>query len=138
MAQSGSPTTTYNVYRVFREQKKGPDHEAIALVPAQNERQTAGRFYHVTGSVGMGMDYEVKPGYFFGGTRSYKGSTLIFQMPSALLADFERIARARPPPHDPRALMEAHPDPPVRNCSHWVEEVLSDTRAFLEEKGLNV
>lgn len=49
-------TTTYNVYRVAFTQRRGPGHEGIALVPAQNEDQGAGRFYHVTGDVGMGMD----------------------------------------------------------------------------------
>ena len=35
----------------------------IALVPAQLPNQAAGRFYHVQGIVGMGMDYECRPGY---------------------------------------------------------------------------
>lgn len=39
-------------------QSRGPDHEGIALVPAQNQDQTAGRFYHVKGDLGMGMTYE--------------------------------------------------------------------------------
>ncbi|KAL4961131.1 uncharacterized protein BDV14DRAFT_204128 [Aspergillus stella-maris] len=41
-----SETTTYNVYLALFSQEKAPDHEAIALVPAQNKNQGAGRFYH--------------------------------------------------------------------------------------------
>lgn len=56
-AQKTEKTTTYNVYRVTLWQEDSPDHEAIALVPEQNTNQGAGRFYHVTGSPGLGMDY---------------------------------------------------------------------------------
>lgn len=40
--------TTYNVYRVLFRQRRGPDHEAITLVPAQNEDQGAGWEWNVT------------------------------------------------------------------------------------------
>lgn len=74
-------TIWYNVYIVYFAQASGPLHEGIALVPAQLPNQTAGRFYHVKGNVGIGMDYECRPGYQFGASRSYEKSTYQFQMP---------------------------------------------------------
>lgn len=124
-------TTIYNVYRVSFAQSRGPDHEGIALVPAQNANQKAGRFYHVAGDVGMGMTYEKRPAYQFGASKSYKNSTLQFQVPKAKLDQFEEIAAANPPPHDPRTLTERQPNPPARNCSDWVDDVLADLRAKL-------
>ena len=121
-------TTIYNVYRVVFEQKRGPDHEAIALVPAQNDDQGAGRFYHVIGDVGMGMDYDPRPAYRFTASKSYKGSTLQFQLPKVQLARFEELAAKHPPPHDPRVLLEANPNPPARNCSNWIDDVLAEAR----------
>lgn len=131
MATMSAGTTTYNVYRVSFSQSSGTDHEAIALVPAENKDQGAGRFYHVTGSVGLGMNYDPKPAHRFNTIKEYKGSTLLFQLPRALLARFEEIARKCPPPHDPRALTESKPDPPVRDCSDWVDEVLHGVRALI-------
>ncbi|BDD63616.1 hypothetical protein MPDQ_004266 [Monascus purpureus] len=124
-------TTIYNVYRVRFEQARGPDHEGIALVPAQSPNQKAGRFYHVKGDVGMGMIYERRPGYRFGESRSYKDSALQFQIPKAKLDRFEDIAAKHPPPHDPRTLTEARPDPPARNCSNWVDDVLAEVKGEL-------
>ncbi|RMZ71477.1 hypothetical protein GMOD_00006594 [Pyrenophora seminiperda CCB06] len=54
-------TKTYNVYIVTFKNRQGPDHEGIALVPAQLEKQDAGRYYHVKGNVGMGMTYGLVP-----------------------------------------------------------------------------
>ncbi|OJD15261.1 hypothetical protein AJ78_04483 [Emergomyces pasteurianus Ep9510] len=121
-------TITYNVYRVSFSQARGPDHEGIALVPAQNSDQGAGRFYHVKGDVGMGMTYEKLPGYRFSASKSYKNSILQFQLPKTQLDRFESIAQKHPPPHDPRTLTEANPNPPVRNCSNWVHDVLAEAR----------
>ena len=89
----------------------------IALVPAQLPNQAAGRFYHVQGIVGMGMDYECRPGYQFDASRSYEKSTYQFQMPESYLANFEHIAKNTPPPYDPRALTERDPNPPIRDCA---------------------
>jgi hypothetical protein len=58
---SHAPTQSngwYNVYIVYFSQPLGPAHQAIALVPAHLKAQTAGRFYHVKGNVGLGMDYD--------------------------------------------------------------------------------
>lgn len=60
--QAQQPT---NAYRVFFFQSSSIDHEAIALVTAENKDQGAGRFYHVTETVGLGMDYDLKPTYRF-------------------------------------------------------------------------
>ncbi|KAL3481746.1 hypothetical protein BJX99DRAFT_253272 [Aspergillus californicus] len=125
-------TVTYNVYRVtFSQARQAPDHEGIALVPVQNEDQGAGRFYQVIGSVEAGMTYASKPGYRFASTKSYKSSTLQFRLPRAQLARFEQIASSEPAPHDVRATMEANPDPPVRNCSDWVDDVLAGARTLI-------
>lgn len=124
-------TTTYNVYRVYFSQARGPDHEGIALVPAQNSDQGAGRFYHVMGDVGTGMTYEKRPGYRFSGSKSYKSSALQFQLPKTQLDRFESIAAKHPPPHDPRTLTEANPNPPARNCSDWVADVLAESKSSL-------
>ncbi|KAI1522387.1 hypothetical protein PtrSN001C_011865, partial [Pyrenophora tritici-repentis] len=56
----------------------GPAHEGIALVPAQLEGQAGGQFYHVKGTVGMGMDYECRSGYNFGRSRSFKDKVYQF------------------------------------------------------------
>jgi hypothetical protein len=124
-------TTIYNVYRVSFSQVRGPDHEGIALVPMQNEDQGAGRFYHVKGDVGIGMTYEKRPGYRFTMTKSYKSSTLQFQLSKTHLDHFEVIAEKHPPPHDPRTLTEASPNPPARDCSNWVDDVLAETMVTL-------
>jgi hypothetical protein len=57
-------------------------------------------------------------------------------MPRSWLPNFEQIARTRPPPYDPRALTEREPNPPVRDCTAWVAEVLAETRALLQNGGL--
>ncbi|KAJ9295274.1 hypothetical protein DTO271G3_6097 [Paecilomyces variotii] len=124
-------TTTYNVYRVRFTQQGNPDHEGIALVPAQNSDQLAGRFYHVKGTVGMGMAYERKPGYRFGAIDGYKDSTFQFQLPKLMLHRFEEIAAKHPPPYDPRVLTERKPDPPARNCANWVDDVLDEAKREL-------
>lgn len=121
-------TTIYNVYRIFFSQTSGIYHEAITLVPEENKDQGAGRFYHVTGTVGLGMDYESKPAYRFDKIPEYKDAAFLFRLPRAQLARFEDIARNCPPPHDQRALTEVKPDPPVRNCSNWIDEVLAAAR----------
>ncbi|KAE8353232.1 hypothetical protein BDV28DRAFT_165110 [Aspergillus coremiiformis] len=124
-------TTTYNAYRVVFNQARGPDHEGIALVPAQNENQGTGRVYHVTGDVGVGMNYDAKPAYRFSASKSYKSSYLEFQLPKTQLARFEEILRKHPPPHDPRVLTEASPDPPARDCSNWVDDVLAEAKTLV-------
>lgn len=102
----------------------------IALVPAQNTNQLAGRFYHVKGLVGLGMEYEQRGAFAFGADASYKASELVFIIDKAALPQWEAIARAVEVPHDERALTEREPDPPVRNCVHWVDEVLDEARAL--------
>jgi hypothetical protein len=124
-------TTTYNVYRVLFTQRGGPDHVGIALVPAQNEDQDPRRFYNVIGTVGLGMDYDPKPGYRFSADDSYKSPTFQFQLPKTRLAEFEQIARAAEVLYDPRVLTEAKPDPPARNCAAWVDDVLAQARNCL-------
>lgn len=131
MATMSAGTTTYNVYRVFFSQSLGTDHEAIALVPQENKDQGAGRFYHVTGTVGLGMDYDSKPAHRFDKIPEYKGAAFLFRLPRAQLARFEEIARNCPPPHDPRALTEVKPDPPVRDCSSWIDEILAAARKLV-------
>lgn len=124
-------TETYNVYRVAFTQQNAPDHVAIALVPAQNSDQGAGRFYHVVGDVGVGMEYQRRPGYSFSKSKSYKDSTFQFKLPKTELSRFEEIAQQHKPPHDERALLERKPDPPVRNCSDWVNDVLAEAKEKL-------
>lgn len=123
-------TTIYNVYRVYFHQTSGPDHEGIALVPAQNACQTAGRFYHVKGLVGMGMDYERQPGCRFGDRDDFKEAVYQFQIPRGFLGRLEEVAGGVGPPFDSRALMGGRPDAPVRDCSSWVEEVLQELRGL--------
>ncbi|OCK78720.1 hypothetical protein K432DRAFT_301420, partial [Lepidopterella palustris CBS 459.81] len=127
----------YNVYIVYFSQATGPDHEGIALVPAQLQGQAGGRFYHVKGTVGLGMDYECRPGYNFGQSRTLRDKADQFQLPRSYLPHFENIASTRPPPHDPRALTQANPNPPVRDCADWVAEVLDAIRILLRSKSLN-
>lgn len=126
-----SETTTYNVYRVYLSQSRDPDHEGMALVPAQNFNQRAGRFYHVKGVVGLGMNYESQPGCRFGDIEGYKDSVLQFQIPRTTLDRFECIAANQSPPYDPRALTEMNPDPPVKNCSDWVDDVLNRAKGLI-------
>lgn len=126
-----SETTTYNVYIVYFSQYRGPNHEGIALVPAQNSNQRAGRFYHVKGVVGLGMNYESQPGCRFGNIEGYKDSVLQFQIPRTTLDRFECIAADQPPPYHPRALTEMDPDPPVKNCSDWVDDVLNRAKGVI-------
>lgn len=123
-------TTIYNVYRVYFTQAAGPDHQGIALVPAQNACQTAGRFYHVKGVVGLGMDYERQPGCRFGDRDDFKEARFQFQIARDMLGRFEEVADGVELPFDPRALTESSPDPPVRDCSSWVDEVLTEVREF--------
>lgn len=124
-------TTTYNVYRVYFRQSDKPDHQGIALVPAQNEDQGRGRFYHVTGDLGLGMDYDPRPGYNFRGTKSYKSSAMQFQISKGKLPAFEAIAAKQKVPHDPRVLTDKNPSPPPRNCSDWVDDVLKEAKREL-------
>ncbi|KAL4789135.1 hypothetical protein BDV19DRAFT_383352 [Aspergillus venezuelensis] len=109
-----SETTTYNVYLVT------------------TKTQGIGRFYHVIGSVGMGMDYDSRPSYRFRATRTFKSSVLQFQMPKAQLARFEEFASALPPPHDPRLLTESNPDPPAPDCTTWISDVLAEAKRLAE------
>ncbi|TID19414.1 hypothetical protein E6O75_ATG06752 [Venturia nashicola] len=120
-------TTAYNVYRVYFAQLTGPDLVGIALVPAQLADQGKGRFYHVKGNVGMGMDYEARPAYNFSGSKSFDRKEYLFQLPKSQLSEFESIASASKPPHDERVLLERNPaslDPPAPDCTTWVDEVL--------------
>ena len=138
---SASPpgqTVLYNVYRIYITQGTGPLHQGIALVPAQLHSQTAGRFYHVTGTVGLGMDYQCRPAEKFSLNPAFKSAVLMFQMPKPLLAEFEAIASSVSPPHDPRVLLERNPQPPARDCGTWVMEVLDGTVALLRDKGVDL
>lgn len=76
----------------------------------------------------MGMDYNQRPAYRFTASKSYKSSALQFQLPRAQLARFEDIAAKHPPPHDSRVLLEANPNPPARNCSNWIDDVLAEAK----------
>jgi hypothetical protein len=121
-------TTTYNVYRVYFSQANGPDHVAIALVPEQLQNQGAGRFYHVTGNVGLGMNYDARPAYSFAGSKSFKSQEYLFQLPKSKLSEFESITSAVTPPHDERVLMAKDPadlDPAAPDCTTWVDEVVA-------------
>ncbi|KFY37054.1 hypothetical protein V495_07416 [Pseudogymnoascus sp. VKM F-4514 (FW-929)] len=124
-------TILYNVYRIYITQGTGPLHQGIALVPAQLPSQTAGRFYHLTGTIGLGMDYQCRPAEKFGINPAFESAVWLFQMPKSLLADFEAIASSVPPPHDPRVLMERNPDPPARDCvnQQLLISALIDARA---------
>ncbi|OBT91167.1 hypothetical protein VE02_00128 [Pseudogymnoascus sp. 03VT05] len=131
-------TILYNVYRIYITQGTGPLHQGIALVPAQLQSQTAGRFYHVTGTVGLGMDYQCRPAEKFGLNPAFKSAVLMFQMPKSLLGEFEAIASSVPPPHDPRVLMERNPEPPARDCGVWVTELLDRVGTLLMDKGVDL
>jgi hypothetical protein len=120
----------YNVYWVFFTQRSGVTHEAIALVPAQNEDQGAGRFYHVVGNVGIGTRFERRPGFDFAKSRSYIREDFVFQLPRAALDQFEAITVSLQPPHDPRVLYGDILDPPARDCSDWVDDVLYQARTL--------
>jgi hypothetical protein len=133
---ASTETVWYNVYIVYFSQPSGPPHEGIALVPAQLEGQEGSRFHHVKGTVGMGTDYECRPGYNFGRSRSFKTKVYQFQLPKSYLQNFEHIASTRPAPYDPRAPTESQPDPPVRDFAAWVAEVLEEVRAILRSGGL--
>lgn len=113
--------TTYNVYRVLFRQRRGRDHEAITLVPAQNEDPRCW----------VGMECDPRPAYRFSASKSYIGSTLQFQLPKAQLARFEDIARKHSPLYDPRVLTEANPKPPARNCSDWIDDVLAEAKTLI-------
>ena len=98
-------TTVYNVYRVkFAQGGGAPPHVGIALVPAQFQDQDKGRFYHVKGAVGIGMDYEIRPRYDFGKSRTYSSKEYVFQLPAEKLQSFEAVSYAEKPPHDPRVM----------------------------------
>ncbi|OBT54194.1 hypothetical protein VE04_06510 [Pseudogymnoascus sp. 24MN13] len=131
-------TILYNVYRIYITQGTGPLHQGIALVPAQLPSQTAGRFYHVTGTVGLGMDYQCRPAEKFGLNPAFKSAVLMFQMPKSLLAEFEAIVSSVPPPHDPRVLTERNPEPPARDCGARVTEVLDRVGTPLRDKGVEL
>ncbi|KAF2468144.1 uncharacterized protein BDR25DRAFT_58050 [Lindgomyces ingoldianus] len=121
-------TTTYNVYKVYFSQASGPSHVGIALVPAQLIDQGRGRFYHVKGNVGMGMDYESRPAYNFARSKSYEKSECVCQLPKSNLEKFEEIAASQPPPHDERVFFEKNPDPPAPDCATWVDEVMAQVQ----------
>ncbi|KFY21719.1 hypothetical protein V491_02942 [Pseudogymnoascus sp. VKM F-3775] len=137
-APPSGQTVLYNVYHIYITQGASPLHQGIALVPAQLHRQTAGRFYHVTGTVGLGMDYQCRPAEKFGLNPAFESAVLISQMPKSLLEGFEVIASSVPPPHDPRVLMERNPEPPARDCGTWVTEVLDKTRMLLRDKAVDL
>lgn len=126
-------TTTYNVYRVYLRQIDRPDHQGIALVPTQMVDQGRGRYYHVTGDLGLGMDYDPRPAYNFRGTKGYKSSVLQFQLPKEKLSEFEGIAAKQKVPHDARVLTDKNPSPPPRTCADWVEDVLKEAKDQLVE-----
>jgi hypothetical protein len=86
----------------------------------------------------MGMDYECRPSYNFGRSRTFQNKVYQFQLPKSYLPEFEHIASTRPAPYDPRALTEREPDPPVRDCAAWVAEVLEEVRAMLRNGGEDV
>lgn len=131
-------TVLYNVYHIYITQGIGLLHQGIALVPAQLHSQTAGRFYHVTGTIGLGMDYQCRPAEKFGLNPAFKSAVLMSQMPKLLLAEFEAIASSVPPPHDSRVLLERSPEPPARDCGTWVMEVLDGMMALLRDKGVDL
>ncbi|KAK6526507.1 hypothetical protein TWF694_005090 [Orbilia ellipsospora] len=129
---------TYNVYRVSITQLDGagPDHVAITLVPTEIDAQDRGRWYHVTGNAGMGMEYECRPGFNFGADKAYKGKEFHFSFPKSKLAAFEEISRSVPPPHDTRVLMVTNTnalDPPAPDCATWVKEVLDIAKRQLQD-----
>ncbi|KAG8626387.1 hypothetical protein KVT40_005332 [Elsinoe batatas] len=102
---------TYNVYRLTFRQHSGVDHKGIALVPAQQEEQHAGRYYHVTGTVGLGMEYEKKPAFKFGSIPELKSKEYRYIIAKTSLELREEIAAGVTPPHDPRVLTDRHPEP---------------------------
>jgi hypothetical protein len=125
-----SDTTHYNVYRVLSSQTHGPDHEGLALVPAQMPEQNAGRFYHVIGSVSMGMDYQKRGRFDFSREESYKTKSFLFTIKKESLQDWEQICESKPAPHDPRVLTERNSNPPPPNCASWVDDVIKDAKAL--------
>jgi hypothetical protein len=76
----------------------------------------------------MGMDYETRPRYDFGKSRTYSSKEYVFQLPAEKLQSFEAISSAESPPHDERVMMTSNPaslDPPAPDCTTWVDEVLT-------------
>ncbi|KAF3903856.1 hypothetical protein ABW20_dc0102338 [Dactylellina cionopaga] len=125
----------YNVYRVYFEQREGsiPDHVGIALVPSEFPLQDKGRYYHVKGDVGVGMDYECRKGYNFQASRGYKKQEYVFRFSKDKLSEFEAIAAAAPVPYDPRLLYSSRAslNPPAPDCTTWVDEVLETAQGVL-------
>lgn len=119
-----------------------PANSSFSSTPVQNlpfnsvfknchPNQKAGRFYHVKGVVGLSMDHESQPGCALGDIEGFKDPILQFRIPRSMFGHFKHIAAGQPPPHAPRALMDAKPDPPVENCSHWVDDVLRGAKDMM-------
>lgn len=81
--------------------------------------------------MGLGMDYERQPGCRFEDREDFKEARYQFRIARDMLERFEEVAARVEPPYDPRALTGGTPDPPVRDCSWWVDEVLQETRDSL-------
>jgi hypothetical protein len=128
-----SETTHYNVYRIIASQSHGPDHVGLALVPAQMPDQNAGRFYHVIGNVGMGMEYQKRGRFDFSREPTYKSKFYLFKIKRESLQDWERICKGTQAPFDPRVLTERNIVPPPPDCASWVDEVTQEAMALAVE-----
>jgi hypothetical protein len=125
--------THYNVYRIVSSQSHGPDHVGLALVPAQMPNQDGGRFYHVIGNVGMGMEYQKCGRFDFSREPTYKSKSYLFKIKKESLQDWERICEGKPAPFDPRVLTERNIIPPPPDCASWVNEVAREAMALAVE-----
>lgn len=116
----------YYINRVFFSQRAGPDHQGIVLVDSETSDQGRGILVHVIGNVGLGMDYQVRQGYNFLASRSYKSHHLVGVMPKSKRGDFMAVAQSIKPPHDPDVMFGKKA--PAEDCSTWINKLLQHTQ----------
>ncbi|RMZ85097.1 hypothetical protein DV738_g76, partial [Chaetothyriales sp. CBS 135597] len=107
----------YYIQRVVLSQTTGRDHEGLVLVDSEALDQGKGMMVHVTGEVGLGMDFQVHKGYAFRSDRSYKSHELVGTIPRSKDREFLAVARSIKPPHDPEVLFGKRP--PAEDCTTW-------------------
>ncbi|KAF2136501.1 uncharacterized protein K452DRAFT_237404 [Aplosporella prunicola CBS 121167] len=112
----------YNVYITYH-------HGVIQHVRIfiETKEDGSGKIYHVTGTVLMGMELQIRDASRPDDSATYipGTQTLVGRMHEADLARFEAAARAVPPPGAQVKLNGRPKDPtkPVRRCGEWVEEL---------------
>ncbi|RMD44082.1 hypothetical protein DV735_g976, partial [Chaetothyriales sp. CBS 134920] len=116
----------YNVYHVSFTQPRAPDHQAIVLVDSESSDQGRGMLVHVTGDVGLGMQYRTRGQYNFLHSRSYKSHEFVGTMLQSNEREFLDIAKSIDPPHDPEVMFGKKP--PREDCATWIAELKRRTR----------